>query len=439
VRWHPAVIPAKADYVGAAHEALRQYVLPAQSPERSASFLTEPPHWRPLVPGGSDPLLPHLRAHLSAAVALDIAVAFILERGLVQIEAHLKDLVERGGTLRVLTGDYLHVTEPDALLRLLDLCTLGTPASRSVQLRMFESKGTSFHPKAYLLHLPHGDGAAFVGSSNLSETALRTGVEWNYRVVPAHDRAGFQATRDAFESLFRDPRTVPLTAAWVERYRQRRRIIIAAPGEMLPEPLPPVEPHPVQQEALEALERTRSEGNGAGLVVLATGLGKTWLAAFDSLKPAFQRILFVAHREEILGPALATFRRIRPDARLGLYTGEEKAPEADVLFASVQTLGRVRHLAQFARDAFDYIVIDEFHHAAAVTYRRILDHFTPRFLLGLTATPERADGGDLLALCDENLVYRCDVPEGIRRGLLVPFHYFGVPDEVDYRNIPWPK
>ena len=204
-----------------------------------------------------------------------------------------------------------------------------------------------------------------------------------------------------------------------------------------PEPLPPFEPHPVQREALEALGRTRAEGNGAGLVVLATGLGKTWLAAFDSAKPEFPRVLFVAHREEILGQALATFRRIRPQARLGLFTGDEKVPEADVLFASVQTLARIRHLGQFARDAFDYIVIDEFHHAAAATYRRILDHFTPRFLLGLTATPERADGGDLLALCGENLVYRCDVREAIRRRLLVPFHYFGVPDEVDYRNIPW--
>src|SRR4030095_951236 len=151
-------------------------------------------------------------------------------------------------------------------------------------------------------------------------------------------------------------------------------------------------------EALEALDQTRTEGNGAGLVVLATGLGKTWLAAFDSQKPTFRRVLFVAHREEILGQALDNLRRIRPAAHLGCYTGEEKAPDADVLFASVQTLGRVRHLGQFVRDEFDYIIVDEFHHAAAPTYRRILDHFTPRFLLGLTATPERADGGDLLAL-----------------------------------------
>jgi hypothetical protein len=334
-----------------------------------------------------------------------------------------------------LTGDYREVTEPEALLRLLDLETLA--AAGRIELRVFESRETTFHPKAYIIHLPGADGVAFVGSSNVSEPALGGGIEWNYRVVPGRDRAGFTAAVNAFEELFRDYRTFPLTDSWVEAYRQRRPLAPTAVADVTPEPLPPVTPHAIQQEALEALVRTRAEGNAAGLVVLATGLGKTWLAAFDTADIAYRRVLFVAHREEILEQALQTFRRIRPGAHLGLYTGDEKDGDAEVLFASVQTLSRVRHLGQFARDAFDYIVIDEFHHAAAATYRRIIDHFTPRFLLGLTATPERADGGDLLALCGENLVHQCDLAEGIRRGLLVPFHYFGVPDEVDYRNIPW--
>ncbi len=196
-------------------------------------------------------------------------------------------------------------------------------------------------------------------------------------------------------------------------------------------------PHGIQVEALAALEATRSAGNRAGLVVLATGLGKTWLSAFDANRPEFARVLFVAHREEILTQARETYHKIRPNATLGLYTGTEKVADADIVFASIQTLGQGRHLENFACDAFQYVVVDEFHHAATQTYRRLLDHFTPMFLLGLTATPERTDGGDLLALCQENLVYRCDVVEGIRRGLLAPYHYFGVPDEVDYRNIPW--
>ena len=134
---------------------------------------------------------------------------------------------------------------------------------------------------------------------------------------------------------------------------------------------------------------------------------------------------------------MQTFRRIRPRARLGLYTGNEKSPDANVLFASIQTLGRTHHLGRFAREQFDYIIVDEFHHAAARTYRRLIEYFTPRFLLGLTATPERMDGGDLLALCQENLVYRRDLVAGIEAGLLCPFRYFGVPDDVDYSNIPW--
>src|SRR5262249_15818455 len=142
------------------------------------------------------------------------------------------------------------------------------------------------------------------------------------------------------------------------------------------------EPHEVQREALAALQATREIGNTAGLVVLATGLGKTWLSAFDSNQQQFRRLLFVAHREEILDQARATYRLMRPQAKAGFYSGTEKVPDADVLFASVQTLSRLLHLRNFAPDAFDYIVIDEFHHAVAGTYQRLIDHFTPRFLLG---------------------------------------------------------
>ena len=149
-----------------------------------------------------------------------------------------------------------------------------------------------------------------------------------------------------------------------------------------------------------------------------------------------RKVLFVAHRDEILSQALKTFRKIRPTATLGKYTGTEKVPSAEVMFASVQTMGRVKHLRQFARDAFDYIVIDEFHHAAASTYRKIIDYFEPKFLLGLTATPERTDGGDLLGLCQENLVFRCDLPDGINSGLLCPFHYLRRPGQCGLLKHP---
>jgi superfamily II DNA or RNA helicase len=387
---------------------------------------------RQLVFGwGDQPLARTLLHDLATARQVDIAVAFVLESGLSRIEPFLQDVLDRGGQIRFLTGDYLYCTEPPALLRLLDLAPLNPDGPGTIVCRVFEANGdVGFHPKAYLLH----GLAAYVGSSNLSRRALEEGVEWNLRVEAP---AAIAALTAEFEKLFTHPRTTVLTPEWIKGYATRRhtaapRVLEDVPTEA---PLPPPEPHAIQVEALVALAQTRTNGNCAGLVVLATGLGKTWLSAFDSRD--FKRILFVAHREEILRQAKATFRRIRPDAVLGDYTGETRDLDADVVLASVQTLGKKAHLERFAVDAFDYIVVDEFHHAAASTYRRLIDYFEPRFLLGLTATPDRTDGADILTLCGENLVYQCDIVEGIRRVLLSPFHYFGVADSVDFENIPW--
>lgn len=392
-----------------------------------------------LITGGEDPLLPHLRRHLDAADHARIAVAFVLPSGIDLLEEHLRDLCARRGRLELLTGDYQGFTDPDALDRLLDL---KEQYPGLVDLRIYVCTDRSFHPKTYIFEGAPEGGVGFVGSSNLTRTALDQGIEWNYRIVPSRDASGFHEVVQSFEDLFRSGPTVPLERAWLEDYRDRREAPQAAPRKeavdlAIEPPEPPPAPHDVQREALAALESTRAEGAQAGLVVMATGLGKTWLSAFDSDRPAFRRVLFVAHREEILGQALKTFRRVRPAARLGLYTGTAKDAEAEVVFASVQTLSREAHLNRFDRREFDYIVVDEFHHAAATTYRRLIDYFEPRFLLGLTATPERTDGGDLLSLCGENLIYRCDVREAIERDFLATFRYFGVPDEVDYENIPW--
>ncbi len=422
------VIPSKANY------------LASPSPEATAGTqLIEPmPTESGLLSGPEMPLLPRLRDAIDRAVEVDLCVAFVLPSGVDLLWGHLRDLVRRKGRLRILTGDYLDVTDPDALAKLSDL-------GDGAEVRVIETYGRSFHPKGYLAGFADGSALAFIGSSNLSGSALHLGVEWNWQVVSARDRREVAGIRGAFDRLFSSPNARPVTEAWIQSYRARRSLPIPVPGTVgdsifdKPEPrearagVP--KPTPIQVEALAALQASREAGNGAGLVVLATGLGKTWLAAFDSLP--FQRVLFVAHRDEILEQARATFRRIRPASSLGKYTGTEKLPESDVLFASIQTLGREVHLRRFAPDRFDYVVVDEFHHAAARTYRALIDHFQPRFFLGLTATPDRSDGADLLALCGENLVYECDVVSGIRRGQLVPFHYFGVPDRVDYGQIPW--
>jgi superfamily II DNA or RNA helicase/HKD family nuclease/SOS-response transcriptional repressor LexA len=402
-----------------------------------------------LITGGArNPFLPSLLAGIRQATEIDMAVAFIKATGLRLLFADLKEAIDPSeesqrppARLRIITSDYLDVTDPEALRSLMLL------QERGAQVRVYESAGSSFHMKAYIFVRHAGervtDGMAFVGSSNISRQALQDGLEWNYRIdAPGRGESlaptGFAEIRSRFEELFADARAVPLTHPWIDAYEQRRRLLPmpVAPGSNERE-LPP-EPTLIQKEALAALTNTRAEGYRRGLVVMATGLGKTWLAAFDSQQIYAKRVLFVAHREEILFQAESTFLRIRPHARVGFYTGQVKDREVDILCASVQTLGKAEHLGFFSPRHFDYVVVDEFHHASASTYRRLLAHFEPSFLLGLTATPDRTDQSDILSLCDDNLVFTRDIFTGVSSGLLAPFHYFGIFDEaVNYREIPW--
>ena len=358
---------------------------------------------------------------------VDLLVSFVMKSGLEQVHGGLLDALDRGAKVRVLTTDYLTVTDADALARLLDLAEVRPEA---VATRVFHDPATSFHPKAYLFSSVDGTvAAAFVGSNNLSASGIAGGIEW---AVGASQVAPLLT---AFERLWSDARSRPLTHELLADYRRRWRPAAHTAGVVPEPPATPPAPWPVQREALTALEQTRLGGFRRGLAVMATGLGKTWLAAFDTARPQFRRVLFVAHREEILRQSLGVFRRVQPAADLGLYYGGGKQPDARVLFASIQTLAS--NLDLFTPGRFDYVVIDEFHHAAARSYRRVIDHFQPAFLLGLTATPNRMDGADLLALCSDNLVYECPLTAGIERGDLSPFRYFGIADDVDYTPLPW--
>ena len=196
-----------------------------------------------------------------------------------------------------------------------------------------------------------------------------------------------------------------------------------------------VEPRPVQLLALEALEQTREEDYDKALAILATGLGKTYLAAFFARD--YQKVLFIAHREEILTQAQASFEHVHPTRTTGIYNGYSKEAEAEFLFASVFTLGTEYHLNKFQPDEFDLIVVDEFHHAVAPTYERILNYFKPDFLLGITATPDRLDNKDVYSLCDGNVAISIHFIEAIRQNWLSPFIYYGVYDETDYSGLRW--
>lgn len=361
---------------------------------------------------------------------IDLVVSFVMRSGIDAVAQGVEEALQRGAQVRVLTTDYLNITDASALGWLLDR------TGESLQVKVYTEGGRSFHPKAYLFRASDGIASpvAFVGSSNLSRSALAHGVEWNLGV---HD---MPTLASAFESLWRSQHARPLTREWLVEYSQRPRAFVG------PSPFDPTEgdadepgcrptPNAVQVEALHALVATRGDGYRAALVVLATGLGKTWLAAFDSHRPEFARIAFIAHRGELLTQARDTFRRARPDARLSLFDGASKDLSGDIVFASVLSLRNA--LTSIARDAFDYVIVDEFHHADADSYRAVLAHLRPRFLLGLTATPVRMDGADIMALCDDNEIRVCGLVEGIARKLLSPFHYRGVRDLVDLDGVPF--
>lgn len=343
-----------------------------------------------LITGGEDPFRPKLISDINSAERIDITVSFIRQSGLRLILDALIDALDRGVEMRILTGDYLNVTEPMALRHLLLLQESGA------DIRIFETRGKqSFHMKAYIFTFSdeHGEksGHAYVGSSNLSSSALNQGLEWNLRVELEENPSRFAEICRKFEAIYFHENTQRLSNDWIASYQKKfeNQPVFLFPELEPEEPLLPPEPNALQQAALQALKQTRDDGYKRGLVVMATGLGKTWLAAFDSVQLASEKVLFVAHREEILTQAEYTFVRIRPEDKVARYSGLEHQLDADMLFASIQTLGKTYHLHKFAADHFDYIVVDEFHHASARTYGH-LDanrHFIAQ------ATGNSMDGG----------------------------------------------
>nr|WP_263429891.1 DEAD/DEAH box helicase family protein [Nannocystis pusilla] len=386
---------------------------------------------RGFVPGQEVPLVDVLRAGLRLATKVDIVAAFVMLSGLREIKDDLEDALERGAHVRLLTGDTLSITDPAALGELLALAG----EHERLEVRMYCSpKGQTFHAKAYVF-VAHDDvGIAYVGSSNLSRSALNQGIEWNLRAVA--EQAAFAEIRARLAALWEDPRSQRLTPKLLADYRERRPAAPPAVEAFDVPPLPPT-PHAIQVAALAKLKLSRESGDLGGLVVLATGLGKTLLSAFDFATTGWSRALFVAHREEILKQARAAWGRVLPGRSLGQWFAGKRDEGADVVFASIQAITRADALAAVDPERFDYVVIDEFHHAEAATYRRLIDHVRPRYLLGLTATPERGDGADLLELCHQNLVFRAGLVAGLEAGLLAPFRYHAIRDGVDYAQIPW--
>lgn len=368
------------------------------------------------------------------AESVDIIVSFLMESGVNMLIKHLGNALKRGAKIRILTGNYLGITQPSALY------LIKRKLGNQIDLRFYNEKNRSFHPKSYIFHY-EGYSEIYIGSSNISRSALTSGIEWNYRFRSTTDPESYDKFYETFEDLFQN-HSIAIDDEELRKYSKNwhkpavskdlERYDAETEDNDVQEPF---EPRGAQIEAICALEHTRAEGASRALISAATGVGKTYLAAFDSKK--YKRVLFVAHKEEILRQAAESFQNVRKSDDYGFFDGYEKCTDKSVIFASVATLGKSEYLNEtyFPKDYFDYVVIDEFHHAVNDQYMRIVEYFKPQFLLGLTATPERMDGRNIYEICDYNVPYEISLKDAINKGMLVPFHYYGIFDKTDYSQL----
>ncbi|KQY56695.1 DUF3427 domain-containing protein [Nocardioides sp. Root140] len=392
---------------------------------------------------GEPSLASELRAELDSADRVDLLCAFVMWHGLRLIENELALARDAGVPIRVVTTTYIGGTERRALDRLVN----DFGAEVKVQ---YDAKRTRLHAKAWLFGRDTGLDTAYVGSSNLTTSAMLEGVEWNVRLSARSTPSLIEKFRATFDSYWNSPEFElynpdvdgdRLDDALLEAkgIKAHDRATISISGLE-------VRPYPYQQEMLDMIEVERVlHDRHRNLVVAATGTGKTVIAALDYRRMCEQaggsqpRLLFVAHRKEILEQSMRTYREVISDGSFGeLYVGGQRPERWSHVFASVQSLTSYG-VANIPADAFDIVVIDEFHHAEAKTYRRILDHLAPRELLGLTATPERGDGTDVRSFFDGRTAAELRLWDALGADLLCPFHYFGIADGTDLRAITWSR
>lgn len=361
---------------------------------------------------------------LSSCTEFYFSVAFITNSGVASLINTLKDLEARNIKGKIVTSQYQNFTQPKALKRLIELS--------NVEVRIV-TKG-NFHAKGYIFK-NHEYYRVIIGSSNLTQNALSHNKEWNLKVTASKNGGILKRIVTEFNETFDMAKRV--TAEWINEYNKiyqsERQKRVRIEDEIEDIPVEMIRPNKMQEEALKALEELRSQDIDKALVISATGTGKTYLSVFDVRKFKPRRFLFVVHRENIARAAMKSYKRILGNSiEMGVLSGNSKDFDAPYLFCTIQTLHKDEILERFKSDHFDYIVIDEVHRSGSKSYEKILNYFKPKFLLGMSATPERTDGYDIYKTFDYNIAYEIRLKRALQENILSPFHYYGISEiEVD--------
>ena len=371
-----------------------------------------------------------LKSNIDKCKAFYFSVSFIKKPGLRLIAPNIEAALARGATGQVITSTYQNFTDIDSLQFFYDLQTR-YPGSFSCRLdkdcfRDLSGNLLGFHSKGYLFDFDdHNE--LLVGSSNITVYALLKNVEWDISVIDWENNKTFDAAKAEFDSLWN--RTLPLTKDLISEYKTRLYYSIERWDMDYDIANSEVKPNYMQRRALKELNRIRAMGASRALITASAGSGKTFLAAFDALNFAPRRLLYIVHEGSILMKSFETFQRVFGSSRsYGVFNGEYKEQDADFVFSTNVTMANSLEL--FEKHTWDYIIIDECHHATAETYRKIINYFEPEFLLGITATPERMDGEDVFSLFDQNVPYELRLRDAIINGLVVPFKYYGIRDDL---------
>ncbi len=379
-----------------------------------------------------------MKKEIASADEICMLVSFIKWSGLRTILDELRAFTSSGKKLKIITTSYMEATDFKAIEELSKLSNTEIKVS-------YDTERTRLHAKSYVFKRDNGFTTAYVGSSNMSNVAMTSGLEWNVKLSEKESFEIITKINATFETYWNDP-----IFETFDNSEESRRILKSAlnkskktENDMTFEF--DIKPYAYQKEILENLDAEREIfGRYRNLVVAATGVGKTVISAFDYKKfrenNSRSRLLFVAHREEILKKSRDTFRYICKDLNFGeLLVGNNKPESIENLFVSIQSLNSSKLLERTSPDFYDYIVIDEVHHGAAASYQKLLEYYKPKVLLGLTATPERMDGADITKYFDKRMAYEMRLPEAIDNKLLCPFQYFGVSDFVDLSNLKWTR